>query len=357
MAEIVRFPNRAEAHEKAAAWLARVDKGMSAEDEVEMRNWLREDKRNREAFFELAALWDEADRLAELAELFPLEEAVPRPARPRVAHRWWYATAAAIGLAGIAVFVMDGASLPTSGQAQQGAAFATEYRTSVGGRVTERLPDESVVELNTDTALSVDYSAAERNIFLERGEAFFDVAHDASRPFNVHVAGRIVEALGTTFNVRLAVDGGIQVMVTDGRVRMMDAAGEAPGSVDRTAGRPEQTPTLLARGELAVVESRRALEYAGPEVQRLDPAEVDAKLAWQRGVLIFRGESLESVLDEVSRYTTTEFVLAEQELASVRVGGYFRAGDIDSLLVALRENLDIESSQAGDDRVVLRFAQ
>lgn len=357
MAEIVRFPNRVEAHEKAAAWLARVDKGMSADDEVELRNWLREDERNREAFFELATFWDEADRLAELAELFPLEEAVPRPARPRLAHRWLYATAAAVGVAGIAVLVMDGVGVPTSGETQPGAAFVTEYRTSVGGRVTERLPDESVVELNTDTELNVDYSATERNVFLERGEAFFDVAHDASRPFNVHVAGRVVEALGTTFNVRLAADGGIQIMVTDGRVRMMNPVDEAPGSVDRTTGRAGQTPTLLARGELAVIDPGRALEYSGPDVQRLEPAEIDAKLAWQRGVLIFRGESLESVLDEVTRYTTTEFVLADQELASVRVGGYFRAGDIDSLLVALRENLDIESSQAGDDRVVLRFAQ
>lgn len=356
MAEIVRFPNRAEAQEKAAAWLARLDKGMSAEDELEMRDWLREDERHREAFFELAALWDEADRLAELAELFPLEEAVPRPASSRPAHRWWYASAAAIGLAGIAVLVMDDATMPTPGETQQGAAFVTEYRTSVGGRVSERLPDESVVELNTNTELSVDYSAAERNVYLERGEAFFDVAHEANRPFNVHAGGRIVEALGTTFNVRLADDGGVQVMVTEGQVRMMEAGRESRGTGEGAADRVEQSPTLLARGELAVIEPKRALENAEPEVQRLEPAEIDAKLAWQRGVLIFRGESLESVLDEVGRYTTTEFVLAEEELASVRVGGYFRAGDIDSLLVALRENLDIESSRAGDGRVVLRFA-
>jgi transmembrane sensor len=83
---------------------------------------------------------------------------------------------------------------------------------------------------------------------------------------------------------------------------------------------------------------------------------MDARLAWQRGMLIFQGETLEVVLSEIDRYTNTDFLLADDSLRSVRIGGYFRAGDIDGLLIALRENFNIDSRRDEKNRIILSVA-
>jgi transmembrane sensor len=88
-------------------------------------------------------------------------------------------------------------------------------------------------------------------------------------------------------------------------------------------------------------------------VYTLDPGEVDARLAWQRGLLIFKGALLEDVLAEMDRYTTTRFVLASKALSTIRIEGDFRAGDIDGLLLALRKNFAIDSQRIGPNRIVL----
>jgi transmembrane sensor len=88
-------------------------------------------------------------------------------------------------------------------------------------------------------------------------------------------------------------------------------------------------------------------------VQSLAPADVDIRLAWQRGMLIFRGEPLREVLAEFDRYTTESFVLGDPALGGLRVGGYFRAGDVDALLIALRENFKIASSVDDRGHIVL----
>lgn len=362
MAKMVQFPSRAKAYERAAAWVARIDSGsLSSEDENTLRGWLEADRRHREAFVELAAFWDEADVLAELAELFPLEEAETREPRPRTAYRWAAAAAATIALVAAAVLVTTRVSAPEPEAGRSAASYSADFRTPVGQHATEPLPDGSALMLNTDTEIDVDFTAADRDVFLRRGEAHFDVAHDPDRPFNVHVGGRIVQAVGTAFNIRFDRDGEIEVMVTDGEVRVTPASdGSArtaprPGRVRTPA--PLESDTRLVEGEVAVLGRYGPSRTAKASVLRLQPADVDIKLAWQRGMLIFRGERLDEMLDEVGRYTTTEFVLVDGELADLRVGGYFRAGDTAELLVALRDNFQIESERLSDDRVALRAAR
>ena len=87
-------------------------------------------------------------------------------------------------------------------------------------------------------------------------------------------------------------------------------------------------------------------------VQGLDPTEIEVQLSWQHGMLVFDGEPLEAVLLEIGRYTTVVFA-PDASIRSVRVGGYFRAGDVDGLLLALRESFDIDSRQTADGRIAL----
>jgi transmembrane sensor len=358
-----RLPQRA--HEEAAAWIARIDGARSGED-VELlreplREWLQADARNRKAFLELAAVWDNLDVVSELSALFPLEQPVSKHRR-RLTGSLAAAAAAAV-LVGAAIFVVQGPALRPAREPSALRAFQADFETAVGGREAETLADGSVVTLNTDTRVEVRYVSASRDVYLLRGEANFEVAHDASHPFNVHVAGRIVQAIGTAFNVRLEPDSGVEVTVTEGKVRVTRALEPPASGEGRSTGGsaaalpPEAFNATVAQGQLAKLARADGHSAPRPSIVRLEPVDLDIKLAWQRGVLIFRGEPLEAMLAEVARYTTARFDIEDDALRDVRVGGYFRAGDVDSLLLALRENFNIESERVGADRIVLRSAQ
>jgi transmembrane sensor len=271
--------------------------------------------------------------LHSLAELFPLQRAAVDAARP--ARRAAFGLAAAVALAFTAgVLLHDRAPAPP---AAAQAPAEQRLETPVGVSRTVALRDGSAVVLNTDTELAVQFASGHRDLRLSRGEAHFRVAHDANSPFRVFVAGRTVQAVGTAFSVRLLDDGQVDVMVTEGTVRVESGDGD---------------PVRLVAARQAL-----RLDGAGQGIVRtLEPTEVDVRLAWQRGMLIFQGEPLSSVLDEFARYTTQTLVIADPQLRALRVGGYFRAGDVDALLIALRQNFRIASMRDDRGRILLSAA-
>jgi transmembrane sensor len=178
----------------------------------------------------------------------------------------------------------------------------------------------------------VTFSNQERLVVLERGEASFQVAHDASRPFRVRAGNRVVQAVGTVFNVRRDDAGAdVQVTVTEGVVKILDRNGA-----------PTDGEVFVRAGQLADIGE------AKPRVQRIEPARLDATQAWQRGLLIYQGQTLEDVIADVSRYTPVHFRIEDDSIRQRRVGGVFRAGDVDGLLLALRETFGIEPRRDGD---------
>ena len=352
MAKVVRLRTHGDAEEEAAAWIAHIDKGLSSEDDARFREWLAASRRNARAFEDLASLWHEADELAELARLYRLGRA----------RRRRFARLGQVALVSILLGVIAAVLLVTSRDVLLGLdtrVFAASFETPVGGQQSEKLPDDSLVTLNTDTEVAVEYSAARRAIYLRRGEAHFEVAADSSRPFEVHAGERIVRAVGTAFNMRLGASGRLEVLVTKGEVRLLPAtAGDGGDDAKRAAAAAgTAADTSVVAGHVAIVDAGApGVDDPDPEVRSLEPIDVDTKLAWQRGMLIFRGEPLDEMLQEVARYTTTRFVLADPALAELRVGGYFRAGDVDGLLTALRDSLDIEFERLDDDAIALRAA-
>jgi transmembrane sensor len=356
MTNVVQLRAGEESYEDAALWLARLDRGLSELESAELSRWLNADRRHSETLLELAALWDDLDVLSELSALFPLD----RPAKKQQGR--WLKSALAASLVGVAIagWVTYELSFISARDAELNAGQSARqvFVTTIGERTRNELADGSVVMLNTDTAVEVAYSDESRDVFLLRGEAHFEVASNPAHPFRVHVGARIVEAVGTAFNVELGADGRIEVTVTEGKVNVVHAAESF--SERGALSRPvlEQIPlfeldTSLIEGEVAVLDQSALLEEAQPQVAQLGPVEVDMKLAWQRGMLIFQGEPLREMLSEVARYTTTEFVLEDDELGDLRVGGYFKAGDIDGLLLALQNGFNISSERVGDDKIVL----
>jgi transmembrane sensor len=347
-AEVIRLPNQRRAREEASVWIARLDRGLTVEERRALDEWLAVDPGHSTALVDLAGLWDKADVLGELAELFPLER--QSLAKPRAMRFVLGACAAAlVGVAvvvGYNVFTVAGESPSPALVAAQPAAPQTTaavqqhlYDTAVGEQSTVRLSDGSIVTLNTDSSIEVRYDDAQRGVVLLRGEVFFEVAHDTTRPFRVQAGDRVLEAVGTAFNVRLDGGNDVRMMVTEGKVRVAPRVPDA-------APQASASPAIVSAGNLAVM-------HEGPMVVKgVDPTEIEVQLSWRRGMLVFNGEPLASVLLEIGRYTTVVFA-PDDSIRNVRVGGYFRAGDVDGLLAALRESFDIDSKRTADGRISL----
>jgi transmembrane sensor len=343
MSKLIPFPTRGQYREEASLWLARIDRGLTDAERRELAGWTRRAGR-RDALAELARLWGQLDQLEALAELFPRKDL--RGAGHR-GSRWLVPAAAAAGVVmlGLALgllWLRNGPGLELAADALTRQAVrpaATHYETAVGELRTLALPDGSRLTLNTDSRLDVSFPPGSREIALARGEAHFEVAHDGSRPFRVRVGDRIVEAVGTAFTVQRRDGDGFEVVVTDGRVRVA------------RAGEPPQAGQLVGANQ-----SLQVVPGVSAQPAAVSAEELEARLAWQQGMLLFRGESLEDVLATFGRYSPERFRIDDPALRTLRVGGYFRAGDVDALLLALRENFQINAEQEAGGTILLRAA-
>lgn len=345
MTNLLPFPNSRRDKEEAGQWLARVDRGLTANEQDALGDWLREPRR-RDMLFRLARDWDSMAVLEELAALFPL------PAQRGLSWGLAGGIAAALLLVGIIgaglYFIRAHGRMPSAPQAAAAqrneaapaSSFAADYSTSVGQRLIVKLPDRSEVRLNTNTQLHVEYSATARLITMSQGEAIYQVAKDPSRVFTVRAAGFDFNALGTVFNVRADRQDSLRLTVTEGRVQVhrTPPAEIVPGAAHPVA------PTAVGDATDVVVEANNAVSI-GSHSERIDvltPDQVADATAWQRGVISFKATPLEQVVSELARYSTVRFVISDPKLARLRVSGYFEVDDTDNLLAALEQDVGIK---------------
>ena len=230
------------------------------------------------------------------------------------------------------------------------AQFRSSYETAVGEQFSVRLADGSVATLNTNSEIDVRYSRAERLILLRRGEVSFHVAPHSEWPFQVVAGTQRLQALGTVFNVRLGPRDNVEVTVSEGHVRVSDilAPNTAPAVLNDDISEEAVSADLtLSAGEIAIIDRGVA------SVRAIDSVEIDAKLSWHEGFVVTQGNPLSAVIEDVSRYTETTIIIADDSIRNLRVGGYFRAGDVEGLLLALEESFGIDAERLGDDLVVL----
>jgi transmembrane sensor len=209
------------------------------------------------------------------------------------------------------------------------------------------LEDGTIIVLNTDTQLQVEYSATARQIRLRRGEAHFDVAPDENRPFSVYAGSHVLTAVGTVFNVEERPGDVVELIVTEGEVRVVAGADDgAAATPNPPGGRFPMQASVLA-GEAAVISPGRQ------SVAVIDAEEVSARLSWQQSMLLFRGETLDDVLAEFARYSPIPLELTDSTLGAIPVVGYFNVSDLDALFLLLSENFDIEAERH-NGRITLR---
>jgi transmembrane sensor len=343
MSNVHRFPRKSERYDQASAWIAKLDRGLSENEIVELRAWICADRENAVVLLSMSELWDDMDLLSCLADLFP----VPVHRRRRFPLTGFGVAAALVVAAVLASWAGFEVS-PLTGPLTETEKLLVEssqgvYETAIGEQTTVILSDGTLVVLNTNSLLRVAFTDGYRLLTLERGEVNVRVARDPSRPLSVVAGDQVFQAIGTAFNVEINEDQRIELVVTEGKVRV--------GVQERTDKAP---PRLLEESAVTVSAGEELiLGENGAEITPVSPEEIEVKLSWRNGDLIFRGESLEEAVREVGRYTSVEFVILAEDLKKVRVAGWFKAGDVEGLLLTLRENFDIAYERIDERTVVL----
>jgi len=319
-------PN-ADRDEIATAWFARRSRGaLTPQAQAELEAWLAADPANRAAYDAVELTWRATEALRADPEVLYLREAAMKT--PRLPRRGLIAAGVAVAVA-LGVLLATPLALGSYGAIQ--ALQDQEFRTGVGQQATMKLPDGSTVTLNTDSVLRTRQAQGERLLYLDRGQAYFTVAHDPDRPFIVSAGGRTVTALGTAFDVR--VDGDrFAVTLVEGKVRV-------------AAPVPTRSPPAAEGGEPAAVSyqatemtagSRLVASVTASEPWRVAPANVVVETSWTRDILIFDDEPLSAVVAELNRYSDKKMVVADTAIETTPISGTFRPGDVDSFVRTLR---------------------
>jgi transmembrane sensor len=336
---------RAAIAEQAGEWLVANDEGpLSTRDAEALTAWLRTSPVHIEEFlgvsvigrdlqavasdpeFSIAAVVAGA-RAGDGSEVQLLRPRMMAPARRVSARRW---LPVAVAMAAMAALVFGLFSLWNAGLLGPLSApgdITASFETGHGEQRIVRLADNSVLHLNTDSAVTVRYGKDERLVTLRSGEAEFEVTHDPGRAFRVLAGAAEVVDIGTKFNVRLGNDWTV-VTVIEGRVEV----GQSATSAGLNAG--SSRDRALKFVQLGADQQLRVTRAAWPAV----PSGVDAQRAtsWLRRQIVFEQEPLERVAAEFNRYCPKSIEIVTPALRDLQISGVFATDDTEAFVAFLR---------------------
>jgi transmembrane sensor len=302
------------AETEAASWHVRLgEPGVSSQTLEDFFAW-RQVPEHAEAYRRVETAWGKSAGLAgDPAIAGALGEALGRRTRggqkTRVRRRRvWFPAIGAVAVAGLAAAYAGWTWLDAR----------TLFSTGVGEQRVVQLADGSSVKLDTDTVVRVRFDGERRLLELERGQALFDVAHEAGRPFVVQAGEARVTAVGTVFDVQR--DGeGVSVTLVSGVVEI-GASGRGGAARRMTAG-------------------QQARVAEGQSVTR--PVDTAAETSWTTGQIVFRDTPLAEAVAEVNRYLPDKIVLDGAAVADRPVNGVFRTGDREAFVSAAADVFDL----------------
>ncbi|MBD9473438.1 FecR family protein [Achromobacter sp. ACM01] len=333
-------PDTLALHEAAAEWLVRrQDASWSDADEQELHAWLAAQPAHRQAYSRVSRTWDDLSQAPRPVLACDAQATSrPSPRLPRRASRkastqprFWGA------LLGQPVFsktfAAACAALVVGGgygwyRWDNTPGYVLSVSTAAGEVRQLDLPDGSHVALNFGSTLEVRYYPRRRELVLNQGEGFFDVAPDTSRPFTVDARQSRITVVGTAFNVRNTPDQ-VVVKVSHGRVRVQP-------------DRDKATPELSLNAEQGVtVDARNATYQAVAAVP-------DGVGGWRNGRLVYRRTPLGEVVQEVAQYLGKPVALASPGLKSLPVSGFAATNAPAAFLEALPDLLPVQVKRAPD---------
>jgi transmembrane sensor len=339
---------QASIQQQAREWLIRMDGDapLSAEEYAALRKWASRSPAHQAELQRIAIFWNRANILTELA--VPLKR---RAAAASIRSGWTpfgfrlrsLGAAAVVCVAvGVAVWWL-----------KPGVTTNGIYATAIGRQQTLSLEDGSTVQVNTDSQVEINYEEHLRKVRLLRGEAFFTVAPNSRRPFEVFAASGVVKAVGTAFAVSLQ-GSNVSVTVAKGRVDVgADEAGVAFANGVTVRDLPLARPhASLKAGQTATFSDGTAVnthEISAPELTR--------RLSWHEGYLVYSGQPLDEVVAEVNRYSAITLEIADPKLRTLSIGGRFRVGDLEAVCDVLQSNFGIRVDRVDDRHIQLRLAQ
>jgi len=283
--------------DQAIIWVARLRAdNVSTSDHREFSTWITASQRNKDSFDEVVDLWQDLAVVSHLPiadmQIFDSQEDPTRQLTGWSLWNWstsgsrtWRLYAPAFAALFLAVLVSWYARLSP-----------TEYSTAIGEQKTVTLRDGSMLFLNTNTSVVVKLRDDLRSITLNYGEAFFDVAHDPQRPFEVEACRVTTRALGTSFNVRCEDDSVAQITVSEGVVRVSTSA---------------------ERVELAKGQQISYAQTSGLSSQIAINAEDIT--AWKRQLLIYDGVALGDIVNDMNRYSDQKIIVSDPVLRNLKV--------------------------------------
>jgi transmembrane sensor len=348
-------------HQRAAQKFVQFQDNDELDNWTDLQEWKSQSAEQAQIIDNLDQLWSDMDQLDQLDQLpWPTEQECrldtydgekPLPfasSRPVVAKgkRWTLGLSITAIAASVLVAVMI--VLPEQ-------AAPTLYHTEIGAHQLVTLHDGSEVLLGGKSTLRVQYSDNVRQIYLDAGEALFTVAKDKARPFIVTAGETNVVAVGTQFNINRAVEV-VVVSVVEGIVNVSTEpiASYSPeirmkAIAELAAPLSEKTPpakaTTLTQGQQIQLTQQRMVS----EVKEVVSGEV---MSWRDGWLIYSGDSLGSVIEDVNRYHDKQIHIIDQQLKNIPISGTVRKDEIDDWLNGLQSAFDIKVI-AMDKKIVI----
>jgi len=317
------------AQEQAAlAWLSLLHDQPSSGDQATFSHWLQADPAHAEAYAQAQVIWELSEvpaRLLADEDALALQgylNALNRSRRSSV-RRWSGGLALA---ASLLLMVSMGAGWQPSRWFDD---LGADYVSAPGQVRSVTLADQSVITLDADSAIAVDFSRGERHVEVRRGAAFFSVSH-TGEPFVVDANQGEARVLGTQFEVRLQPMGA-QVSVLSGRVGV--------------------TPAKDA--EQQVLGADQQVAYSAGHARALQAIDAQAQLAWRQGWLNYYKVPLAEVVQDLQRYYPGRILLLNDELGTRRISGSFPSHDPQAVLASLQGLLGFEQNRLGS-LIILR---
>jgi len=313
-------PGAHEIEAEAAELLERRDFGEA--DEAALEAWLNRSPAHRAAYWRLEAAWDHTRRLPAL-QTQAAETVVEAP-------RNWFL------LMKVAAVLVVAVALGVASTLYLSAPRDRTYTTGIGGHEVVSFADGTKIELNTATHLRARMTTAERVVWLDRGEAYFEVKHDPTHPFIVIVGDHRITDLGTKFLVRRQA----------GRTKVALLEGSAEFSVANVRSRTQSA--LLMPGDVAIGTANAIAVTREPEQQ------LSRQLSWRKGLLVFKHTTLAAAVAEFNRYNREKLVLADSDTGALTIGGTFNVHHLDDFTKLVQLVLGLRVRANGSEILISR---
>jgi len=340
--------------EEACAWLVRLEADVPPDeaDKAALAEWLNQSPLHRQELTDAAEHWNKLNILTELRA--PV-------GKPHSGHElrqgglFWPLSGLTIRsslVTAMALMVVISIGFSFWGAEGDITGLNGQYITAVGQQQTLELTDGSSVRLNTDTQLRVEYSEHYRDLYLSRGEAYFDVAKNPRKPFRVFADGSQVQAIGTAFVV-FVKPSRVDITVAEGKVAVLSGQNSPDSQADLHSDARSLPPEEAVMAQLGVLQGGEAASVIASaekgegsaslaERESVDPLDMQRRLAWRKGFLVFEGEPLAQVVEEISRYADIDIVILNPDAGSLRVGGQLPIDSPRVMVDSLKEVFGLE---------------